>query len=1018
MEFEWPATLPWMQFQSTYLSRMLSTPVSSRSVSYAFTADIMTVAKPQARTQDDGINRRRLLHLQSSIRSSLSTLVDKSAPAPNLSRLAAVMGVSIPECFPGEHIYRARAFIDAPNADDSTMLQESLKVMIFHASNGFHLVEDQRWELTMDVLRQSGLMKHSQFDPSLLDDVTVLAFMEKLFQAAVIRVVTLPVDQAAGFDGNSELDVIEWLLSCGYSPDEPVPITTAEDNIVITAIQAAVMSGDVRLLGLLLAKGANPHLTLSRIPRPLRLALDSTRNLSYGLPRSTVVSETTDSEMVSLLVSRGATKDDPAQNSQEPICALALQHGHVDFATELLQLGSNLCMKTKQHVGMVYESSLLSIAAGFCSTRRQSKHTALSIVKHLMDWAASKQSSTAELITPDVFIAAALQGNHEVIRYLGAFSSRVAEVNFLGFNAFHAAAKNGCMVTCRLLLASAAHLRPHRFIYPFYVACAYNNPNVAEMFLSEPGFQDVSRVVVSVGIWMYRRMFGGTGFPIDAPDHDLRKGYVTGLRIALVSGSSSCAHALLKKGAKLHGGEVIWATRYCQNADLLEAVLRAGGNPNEVDYAGNTALSLVLMNTDWKSWESLAKTLTAHGAKLSRSDSTRLILNGHGRAYEEFLTQALPVELQNHAQYQTGSAQSTPIGPSVFEAAILVHDTNIVAHVLDRSNGSNIYSPSCLCAAIQENWEEDPFRLLLSCRPESVSIQDRAVEMTAVGLAAQRPGSENLLSPLCDALSLDSTALLPFCYDKAAGSFVKVDLDKKAPIWHRRDIMQGSPLGWAALSKNSSSFAFLLRRGVQPDWFTWFELAENDLTELASSLQGEGYRIPDIGQFKHARDRPLNVAICKQNLEMVTILLKAGAPVNHCVRHVPSGLTPLQRAVSIGDLDIINILLDAGANVNADPADDAGATALQLAAMHGYLGIARLLLERGASIDASGARVSGRTALEGAAEYGRVDMIKLLLEYGAATTGSVGEGQRMRSIRLAEGMGHFVAARILKRLQE
>lgn len=189
--------------------------------------------------------------------------------------------VSIPEWFPGEHIYRARVLNGALNADDAPVLHECLKTVIFHASNGSPLLEEQRWEFTVDVLRQSGLMKHTHFDISLLSDITVLAFMEKLFQTAVVRVVTGQDDQGLLF-GISATDVIQWLLRCGHSPDSPVPVSSAIGNILITAAQAAVMSTDLGLLTVLLDMRASPDLTLSPIPRSLRLALDSTCSSSFG----------------------------------------------------------------------------------------------------------------------------------------------------------------------------------------------------------------------------------------------------------------------------------------------------------------------------------------------------------------------------------------------------------------------------------------------------------------------------------------------------------------------------------------------------------------------------------------------------------------------------------------------------------------------------------------------------------------------------------------------------------------
>ncbi|KAF6515501.1 hypothetical protein HZS61_005407 [Fusarium oxysporum f. sp. conglutinans] len=153
-------------------------------------------------------------------------------------------------------------------------------------------------------------------------------------------------------------------------------------------------------------------------------------------------------------------------------------------------------------------------------------------------------------------------------------------------------------------------------------------------------------------------------------------------------------------------------------------------------------------------------------------------------------------------------------------------------------------------------------------------------------------------------------------------------------------------------------------------------------------------------------------------MELVLLLLEAGADVNEHDRDIKSSRSPLQQAAELGNSEMIECLLKAGADVNLLPALENGATALQFAAINGHLGIAKRLLEMGALINAPGAALEGgRTALEGAAEMGRIDMIKFLLCQGVLTTGP-GRLQYIKSIEYAAEEGHEAAERLLRDVRD
>ncbi len=156
---------------------------------------------------------------------------------------------------------------------------------------------------------------------------------------------------------------------------------------------------------------------------------------------------------------------------------------------------------------------------------------------------------------------------------------------------------------------------------------------------------------------------------------------------------------------------------------------------------------------------------------------------------------------------------------------------------------------------------------------------------------------------------------------------------------------------------------------------------------------------------------PLFWASAAGNLEVVDLLLLAGADVNRKVRF---GSTALIAAASWGHVAVIKRLIAAGADVNAvndrlisalgiaaqrgkpdavkilllngataGPAVEGGPVPLVTASNYGRTEVVRLLLENGADIQARDE--DGRTALMAASYRGRPDTVKLLLEMGAET---------------------------------
>ena len=121
---------------------------------------------------------------------------------------------------------------------------------------------------------------------------------------------------------------------------------------------------------------------------------------------------------------------------------------------------------------------------------------------------------------------------------------------------------------------------------------------------------------------------------------------------------------------------------------------------------------------------------------------------------------------------------------------------------------------------------------------------------------------------------------------------------------------------------------------------------------------------------------PLDWAIESNNLEMVNLLIDAGANVNAETRYK---ITPLSLACKNGNAAIIERLLKAGVDPNST--SEEGQTALMTAALNGKVDAIKMLLAHGAKVNAT-EPYKGQTALMWAAGEGNSDAAALLIEFG------------------------------------
>lgn len=166
----------------------------------------------------------------------------------------------------------------------------------------------------------------------------------------------------------------------------------------------------------------------------------------------------------------------------------------------------------------------------------------------------------------------------------------------------------------------------------------------------------------------------------------------------------------------------------------------------------------------------------------------------------------------------------------------------------------------------------------------------------------------------------------------------------------------------------------------------------------------------DAKEYNPDRKHPLLIACGTGDIEIIQMLLAAGAPVNipgkkeryHTVLN--DNASPLHKAISKGHLEVVQTLVEQGADI--EKVFDGSQTPLVAAARAGNLQIVRVLLAAGANVDC----VAGGTALSRAASYGNVDIVKELLRANA----TIWAPQHIPSALLsASSSGNLLAMEIL-----
>ena len=166
----------------------------------------------------------------------------------------------------------------------------------------------------------------------------------------------------------------------------------------------------------------------------------------------------------------------------------------------------------------------------------------------------------------------------------------------------------------------------------------------------------------------------------------------------------------------------------------------------------------------------------------------------------------------------------------------------------------------------------------------------------------------------------------------------------------------------------------------------------------------------------HQQHTGLQFAVAENRYDLAQFMIAGGADVNfNCPRYRPktrcadASNAPICIAVAREHIEMVKLLLSNGAHVDAK--NVTGRSLLTLAASLGNIGLVQTLLDAGAAVNTNGSSCMC-PALEAATEHGSAEIVQRLLRAGANASGTGPEGYSS-ALCYAVSRGYLQTVRIL-----
>jgi ankyrin repeat protein len=493
-------------------------------------------------------------------------------------------------------------------------------------------------------------------------------------------------------------------------------------------------------------------------------------------------------------------------------------------------------------------------------------------------------------------------------------------------------------------------------------------------------------------------------------DVDVTRGNVvrrTPLSLAIGNGNIECVRLLIENGSDLNPAAAdktpiqIACDTYNCSVEMVQLLLesRAYVNPPQ-DSSRLTALQLAVSQrrTDivrlLLQWNADPNTFTT-----SKSGTAlQIACRGYSGAEITELLIANGADIDTHAIRNNNDEESDDSGSE--------SESNVNSE--DETTLFRFKSP-ILIAADHENWET--VQVLLEegadVNPSMRIFPIKALKEEFLGPEWDNPTA---LTPLQAAVRAENITMTRMLLSAGA----HVDARPKGKYGH-------TALQIAAMVGNQRLVRILLLKdadidapaSVLPGGLTALQAAAQlSDTEILSFLINEGADVNAPASSSDGRSA-LRVAIARQNIEAVRILLDAGASVT-VNENCKEGLLAVQESIQIAKLEVrnemISLLLRAGAPFEP-PVGLEQFGALHAAVYMKDVDLTERLLKRGANPNIG--YWMGYTPLQRASCYGNEALVKLLISYGADINAPEYDSFGQTALQAAVSMSHTKIVKIL-----
>lgn len=741
------------------------------------------------------------------------------------------------------------------------------------------------------------------------------------------------------------------------------------ESLLEQIFEAAVNSGDIRIVELLLREGLNPN------------TLISTHRWSRSTPLQ-VASRKKDDDLVRVLIKAGADVDLTSDWDEKTALTYAVSNRDVRMLSQLLLAGAKVNPPESEKSDAMPPLVLATFKR--CSRTVDILLTAGAPVD-LTDLTGVTALHAAVSNNDIKIIERLLQAEADVklqVEDPGLACTYFNLSNAIGPGdmAIDIAARKGCIESCQLLLEKSAAISKRTLCY----ATEKYNPDLVRYLLDQGAHVgsstfdglDPLKWAVHHGDLELVQLLLGRGADVNNENRtkkDSGEPVMTALQIASLLKHIEIARILLKADADPNAAAGCWHVferdRACNaiqaaaisgDVDLVRTLIEAGARVNTIGAEALTpALACAVRHNDQLD---IIQFLLKSGADANyNKDGFLPLIEAIERKRTGFVQALMDAGADIHAVSSEGKSALT--------AAIKTKSMQLVDMLLQE--GIDINHPlvklrgiTALEAAVSTN-DANLVRLLLSSGAD-------ANDSLALLAAVRKDYDTDILSML-----LTARSRLPGRGGKQYGC---------------------AALQAAIKAKNKAIVGLFIVAGI-------------NVNVPPERIHEQNHNRFDVDYQR----KPLQVAISRDTAEdfpIVRMLINAGADVDDASTAASLSGTLLCVVVRAGRLELVRLLLDQGANVNR-VGTRWGESALSVAAGEGYLGIASLLLENGANVNYIPDKEIDRTCLECAARSGRIDMLQMLLNAGVAVSGSWSYRYE-RAVKLAGENGHLAAARMLK----